>query len=183
MKKIIWGLVSILIIAIGIFSYIIIYNVQDKNDENNSADASSVVNTLAEDRTEVQGTITQENLEQYKKEGLNPFGKTTSIEESTIYHYNEYIHGMSHQKVKAEEKWGYYEIHPERIQWLLEGLDVVEINNETVYRKILERWAEGDFSKVDDDHNAIWTLQGGTIGEATGILSPEEEQAYIESKQ
>ena len=38
-----------------------------------------------------------------------------------------------------------------------------------------------DFSQVDQDHNTVWRLQGGTIGEATGILTPKEEQAYIES--
>ncbi|WP_054751901.1 DUF6241 domain-containing protein [Piscibacillus salipiscarius] len=50
-----------------------------------------------------------------------------------------------------------------------------------VYQSILNRWAAGDFTQADDDHNAIWDLKGGTIGYATGVLSDEEEQAYIES--
>jgi hypothetical protein len=48
---------------------------------------------------------------------------------------------------------------------------------------ILNRWAEGDFSRADKDHNAIWNVQGGTIGEATGVMSPEEEQQYLETKE
>ncbi len=57
------------------------------------------------------------------------------------------------------------------------------MSNEDVYRDILERWADGDFSRVDQDHNAIWNMQNGTIGKATGILNAEEEKVYKESKQ
>ncbi|QGS67873.1 hypothetical protein CV093_01335 [Oceanobacillus sp. 143] len=104
------------------------------------------------------------------------------LNELTAALYNEYIHGMSHQKVRADKKWGFYEIHLERIKWLLEGLDVVSIENGSTYRNILQRWDKGDFSKVDKDHNAIWKIQKGTVGKATGILSLEEEQKYIDSQ-
>ncbi|WP_408640759.1 DUF6241 domain-containing protein [Salipaludibacillus keqinensis] len=46
---------------------------------------------------------------------------------------------------------------------------------------MLERWEEGDFSQADDDHNAIWRLQGGTKGYAEGLLTEEEEKQYIEN--
>ncbi len=93
-----------------------------------------------------------------------------------------YIHWMSHQKVSAKRKWGAMLITEERIERLLE----VALENEQnyqhsyVYIDILSRWQEGDFSKADLDHNAIWELQGGTIGKATGLLTEEEELAYIE---
>ncbi|MEK5101644.1 DUF6241 domain-containing protein [Cytobacillus sp. FSL M8-0252] len=45
---------------------------------------------------------------------------------------------------------------------------------------ILDKWCKEDFSNVDNDHNYFWSLQNGTIGKATGILSPEEEEAFIE---
>jgi hypothetical protein len=90
---------------------------------------------------------------------------------------------MSHQKVKAKQKWGFYQITPERIIWLLEGLDLVEVQYEKIYWEILEKWAQEDFSTADEDHNTIWQLQGGTIGEATGVLSPEEEKVYIKSQE
>ncbi|WP_411675014.1 DUF6241 domain-containing protein [Cytobacillus kochii] len=45
---------------------------------------------------------------------------------------------------------------------------------------MLDKWSKGDFSNVDNDHNYFWSLQNGTIGKATGILSPEEEEAFIE---
>ncbi|SHG18724.1 DUF6241 domain-containing protein [Ornithinibacillus halophilus] len=128
---------------------------------------------------EAKGKIEEEDLEKFETKGLNPFGQQKAMNEMTDRYYQDYIHGMSHQKVRASEKWGFYEIHPDRIQWLLDGLEEVDLNHEDIYREILEKWAASDFSTIDDDHNAIWDLQGGTIGKATGILSPEEEEAYI----
>ncbi|ULT56342.1 DUF6241 domain-containing protein [Neobacillus drentensis] len=92
------------------------------------------------------------------------------------------IHKMSHQKVEASKKWGAIPLTPGRVNQLLK---VVQKNanhyaNSSVYIDILERWSKGDFSAVDKDHNRIWNLQGGTIGKAVGILSVEEEKAYIE---
>ncbi|WP_155890107.1 DUF6241 domain-containing protein [Peribacillus kribbensis] len=42
------------------------------------------------------------------------------------------------------------------------------------------RLEKNDFSKVDEDHNAIWRLQDSSVGEATDIMSPEQEKAFIE---
>lgn len=92
------------------------------------------------------------------------------------------IHGMSHQKVQAEEKWGFIPLTAERVTRLK---TIVEQNkdkyeNASIYLDILNRWSNNDFSQVDHDHNQIWDLQNGTIGKATGILSAEEEKAFIE---
>lgn len=86
---------------------------------------------------------------------------------------------MSHQKVSAKDKWVFYEMHPERINWLLEGLEEVEIKRAEVYEEILERWKDGDFSQADKDHNTVWNILGGTKGEANGLLSEREEQRFI----
>ncbi len=92
------------------------------------------------------------------------------------------IHHMSHQKVEAEKKWGAILITEERVKRLY---DVVVANqNEykyaNTYIKILERWLEGDFSQAVSDHNAIWELQDGNVGKATGLLSMKEEEKFIE---
>lgn len=92
------------------------------------------------------------------------------------------IHGMSHQKVEAEDKWGFIPLTAERVNRLIA---VVEKNkgsyqNSDLYLDILNRWKDNDFSRADSDHNAIWNLQGGTIGKASGVLSVEEEKAFIE---
>ncbi|MDS9471613.1 DUF6241 domain-containing protein [Sporosarcina pasteurii] len=91
------------------------------------------------------------------------------------------IHDMSHQKVLADQKWGFLPLTQERVLRLIE---VVELNQNNyihadVYLSILKRWEKNDFSQVDSDHNAIWNLQNGTIGKAYGIMSVEEEREYI----
>jgi hypothetical protein len=141
---------------------------------------SSEQKDLVEKRKEIAGTITEEDLDGFKEHGLNPFGEQTEMTDLTDDMYQEYIHGMSHQKVKANKKWGFYEIHPDRIEWLLEGLDKVNVKHADVYRSILEKWRDGNFAQAAEDHNLIWNLQDGTVGKATGILSKEEEQVYVE---
>ncbi|WP_404451552.1 DUF6241 domain-containing protein [Virgibacillus necropolis] len=141
----------------------------------------AVVKELHENRKNIEGTITEEELTTFKEKELNPFGEETKLVELSDYMYQEYIHGMSHQKVQASKKWGFYEIHPSRITWLLEGLESVKLKHENIYRDILKKWNNGNFSSVDNDHNAVWRLQDGTVGIATGILSSEEEQAYVNS--
>ncbi len=88
---------------------------------------------------------------------------------------------MSHAKVLATEKWSHLEPTQERIDRLL---DVVERNqnildHSDLYIRILERWQASNFSNAVTDHNSIWDLQGETIGEATRLLTKEEEAEYI----
>ncbi|MBD3109153.1 hypothetical protein IEO70_12420 [Bacillus sp. AGMB 02131] len=92
------------------------------------------------------------------------------------------IHKMSHQKIEADKKWGSLEITKDRLQFLSSEIDENKGNlkHYKTYRDIIDRWLKGDFSRADHDHNAIWRLQNGTIGEATGLLNEAEEAAYIE---
>ena len=99
------------------------------------------------------------------------------ISEEAVQHA---IHSMSHQKVKADKKWGFLPMTQERIQRLTEVVKQKDYKHGKLYLDILEGWSQSDFSDADADHNAIWDLQGGTIGEATGVLSLEEEKAFIE---
>ncbi|SES65996.1 hypothetical protein SAMN05216389_101289 [Oceanobacillus limi] len=178
------GLVCILIVLIGFGGWNVYQwlTSEEQKSEKDSDMASAEVEELEKQRMEIQGEISEDDLTRFAEEGLNPFGQSTAMNELTDTFYQEYLHGMSHQKVKADAKWGFYEIHPERINWLLAGLNEVELEHEDVYRGILEKWDKGDFTTADLDHNAIWRLQGGTIGEATGVYSPAEEQAYLKSQ-
>lgn len=90
------------------------------------------------------------------------------------------IHHMSHAKVYAVEKWSHLEPTQTRIDQLLY---VVERNHTVLdygelYIRILEKWQAGDFLNAVTDHNSIWDLQGGTIGEATRLLTEDEQVAY-----
>ncbi len=109
----------------------------------------------------------------------NPFGSEKPIlsEEDVL----NYMHGMSHQKVIADEKWLHYEMTNDRIQFLMQVVESGRYENEDLLIDILKRWKNGDFSKADEDHNSIWSLQGGTIGKATGVMSAEQEQKYLET--
>ena len=100
----------------------------------------------------------------------------------------EAIHAMSHNKVisKDDEKWGAkIPLTQERVKRLLEVVEArqhdLEFENESIYFEILNRWAEGDFSQIAREHNHIWYNQGGTIGEAIGIMSAEQEMDYIKA--
>lgn len=91
------------------------------------------------------------------------------------------IHEMTHQKVIADSKWGSVQLTQERVYALLDLIDADpnRFEHYDVYRPILIKWSNSDFSSVDQDHNRIWQLQGGTIGYAQGIMTPEQEEAYV----
>jgi hypothetical protein len=133
------------------------------------------------------GTITEKATEDGGKIIEVDEGMKEPVEEEFPLTMEDYeiankIHAMSHQKIEADEKWGFLPLTTERVTRLI---DVIETNkneytNSNLYLRILNRWLENDFSQIDRDHNEVWSLQGGTIGKATGILSYEEELEYIE---
>ncbi|MBC2683897.1 hypothetical protein HAU06_06945 [Bacillus toyonensis] len=91
------------------------------------------------------------------------------------------IHEMSHQKIGAEEKSGFLLITQERIKSLHNIVNNHKFISEVAYKEILRNWEKGDYSNAVSQHNKVWSLQYGQIGEALTILSPEEELAYINS--
>ncbi len=111
--------------------------------------------------------------------------RTMTVEEEFPSSMEEYgvqnaIHGMSHQKVIAESKWGFIPMTHERISRLIVVVEENKYISAPVYLDILNRWSNNDFSRVDEDHNAIWDLQEGNVGRATGIFTFEEEKEFIE---
>ncbi len=130
----------------------------------------------------VQETVSEENGEEVieiKETNAKPVEDEFPTD-MTEYSVQSAIHGMSHQKVKADDKWGFIPLTAERVARLKAVVEANEYEEKGLYLDILNRWSNNDFSKVDHDHNAIWELQNGTIGRATGILSAEEEKAFIE---
>jgi Family of unknown function (DUF6241) len=111
----------------------------------------------------------------------NPFegDVKTPISEKLM---RQYIHAMSHQKVRAGEKWSFFEITDERIAFLLQQLDEKNYKNDEEYRDILTRWQKRDFSQAVGDHNTVWRLMGGNIGKAKGLLSAKQEKEYLEKQ-
>lgn len=174
MKNVIWILGTITaFLIIGAGWYIISDFLEVTESKNNE-----IKKTATKTEKPVEEHETDSN--EVRAVNLNPFGERKEI--SDLTDSNDYIHKMSHQKIIADTKWGFYEITDERIYWLLEGTAELELEYADVYRGILTKWADGDFLDVDNGHNTIWKLQGGTVGEATGILSEEDEARFIKSQ-
>lgn len=91
------------------------------------------------------------------------------------------MHKMTHQKVIASEKWGIIQMNQESISKAKQLLLASDFNSKEELLEIISRWEKGQFDQVDNDHNFIWELQGGSIGRATGILSDEQDQQFIEN--
>ena len=90
------------------------------------------------------------------------------------------LHKMTHQKVAAGEKWGAVEMTDENIQKALDAVKTMNHVESDEIIEMVERWQQGDFSRIDDDHNFIWKLQGGSIGKAYGIMTEEQEKEFIQ---
>lgn len=167
MKK--WLMISIigiLLIGIGVGWYL-------TNSKSESVDA--IDNPTKEEIEKAQEVIEESfNNEQAEEEIIS--GQVTDSQVQSI------IHKMSHQKVKADQKWGKLEITKQRLEYMSVIIDEYknELEHYDVYRDILDHWLAGDFSRAHIDHNKIWQLQKGTIGEATGLLNEAEEAFYIE---
>ena len=96
--------------------------------------------------------------------------------------FKQEIHEMTHQKVYASHKWGEVVVTEELIDDMLQKLDEQqeEFKNASFYYETLTAWKRGDFSNAVEVHNEIWASQSGTIGQATRLLTAEEEKEYIE---
>lgn len=92
------------------------------------------------------------------------------------------LHQMTHQKISAGKKKGAVEMTQENIDGLLL---IVQANKHLYehgpfYEDALTEWQQGDFSNSVTVHNTIWDWHKGTVGRATGLMSAEEEQEFVE---
>ncbi|GGE64132.1 DUF6241 domain-containing protein [Priestia taiwanensis] len=99
----------------------------------------------------------------------------TDMTESAVI---DMMHKMTHQKVKADQKWGAIPMSVENATKVRDAIKASDFKNKVALLEIAERWVQRDFSKVDQDHNYFWKIQGGTIGKAEGILSKTEELKF-----
>lgn len=160
-------IVGILALCVGI------YNLNDFLNQPSEDEIEE-----AQKQIEKEFATAEIDMPEDKKLDLNE----TFPSDMSEYRMQNFIHQMSHQKVASNLKWGTYQITQERVNRLLE---VAKLNRENykegrAYVDILTRWSQGDFSTAVLDHNFIWSLQGGNIGEATRLLTSIEEQKFIE---
>ena len=95
-----------------------------------------------------------------------------------------YMHQMTHQKIVASEKKGAVEMTPENIEGLLTIVNTYggHYKHTDFYLRELNKWKEGNFSNAVYVHNTIWDWHNGTVGRATGFMTPEQEQEFVERK-
>jgi hypothetical protein len=164
-KTVIASLIVALVVSIGYFGYSFM------NKDGNADEVKVTDQTKASDGVEIViGNI--------------PTLEEVAVEfplDLTELEIQNYIHWMSHQKIQAKQKWGKMLITKERIDRLLEVVEKNEFIHEDLYKDILTRWSEEDFTQAVKDHNAIWSLQNGSVGKAKRLLNEEEEQEYIKN--
>lgn len=116
-------------------------------------------------------------------ETVTPKEKMPAYETMSNSEIIQEVHKMTHQKVKAEQKWGSSEITKDKVLTLynvIKNKHFKKYDEKELLLEILEPWTKGDFSNAVTAHNQIWSVQDGTIGKATRLLTPEEEKDYIE---
>ncbi|MBT2720041.1 PRK06770 family protein [Bacillus sp. ISL-46] len=132
----------------------------------------------------VQDTVNNEKKEVDKQQTAKIGGVQYDIgidDSSSQDAVIEVMHKMTHQKVKAKEKWGAIPMIPDTINQVYDIVENSEFEQKDDLLAILDKWKKGIFSEVDDDHNYFWTYQGGTIGKAYGIMSKSEEETFIQN--
>jgi hypothetical protein len=172
-KKLVFGILGSVLFLTALGVYIVVGSMDQPSEGVNSSETTADTS---------EGATETDTDETGKEKGTpNPFEPKvkTPLKEELI---QQYIHAMSHQKVAADEKWSFFEITEERIDFLLEQLEVNNYKHDRLYKEILTSWKKGDFSEADRQHNAVWKLQNGSIGEAKGLLSPKAEEAYLQKQ-
>ncbi|MYL62168.1 hypothetical protein GLW07_02240 [Bacillus hwajinpoensis] len=171
-KKILISIISIVLLTLGIGYWFI-------SDMNTSLlEEKDVSEASDEGSAEASDGIDQER---YIDEGSN---STANEDIPSEQHFMNTLHGMTHQKVYAEEKWTLVEMTDARIDDMLTILDQVEGTGEyehyDLYEQALTKWKHGNYENAVYVHNELWSLKNGSIGKASRLLSADEEQAFVE---
>ncbi|WP_053329769.1 DUF6241 domain-containing protein, partial [Bacillus cereus] len=117
-----------------------------------------------------------QNLSNTEQKKTNLSNYQVKTKESAVI---DRMHKMTHQKVAATEKWGTIFIDPIKVKKLKTIVEHSNYGNKNKLLEILNFWYEGDFSQAVEDHNFLWSLEGGENGKAYRLLTPEEEQEYV----
>ncbi|QTC40457.1 hypothetical protein I7V34_14915 [Bacillus sp. V3] len=172
-KKLVAGILGGVLLATVVGVYLFVGSLDEPTNRIESTDNTIGASNGVTDVEQKSTSTAQGNQ--------NPFEENvkTPLKEDYV---QQYIHAMSHQKVEAAEKWSFFKITDERIDFLLGQLDVNKYKNEDIYRDILLSWKDGDFSNAASQHNRIWRMQEGTVGKASGLLSPKEEKVFLQEQ-
>lgn len=171
MKKYILTTAALLIVMIGAVYFVI--------NKGNLFGTSMATGHVTVNKTGEAAAKTEMKKE---FETSTPKGKMPDYENMSDNQLIQEVHGMTHQKVQAEQKWGSSQITKDKVLKLygvVKNKDFKDQNAKDILLEILKPWTRGDFSNAVAAHNQIWEYQKGTIGKATRLLTASEEKAYI----
>ncbi|MFK4291455.1 hypothetical protein ABH955_001306 [Bacillus sp. RC240] len=172
--KIIGIIAGMAVIGVGVTYGMLYYLNNSKPAAKKESPAAPAVEVLADSNVKAEDAKMLENGNySLPNSGFNKNFKWTDENIQTA------LHEMAHQKAKADQKWGYIFITQERIESLLEIINSNDVAQKSTYVDILERWKQGKYEKVDVDHNKIWKLQSGNLGEGKGVMSEKEQKELI----
>lgn len=172
--KVLGIIAGMVVIGVGLTYGILYYLNQSKPAAKKASPAAPAVEVLADSNVKAEDAKLLENgNHSLPNSGFNKNFKWTDENIQTA------LHEMAHQKTKADQKWGYIFITQERIESLLEIINSNDVAQKSTYVDILERWKQGKYEKVDVDHNKIWKLQSGNLGEGKGVMSEKEQKELI----
>ncbi|WP_226038060.1 DUF6241 domain-containing protein [Aquibacillus saliphilus] len=160
--------------VVGIAIILIIWKTISDGDQSTEI-TEEEMEEIQEEQEEIQASI-DENFEN-DSTPTDQLKKYETMSENSIL---QEVHKMTHQKVLADKKWGTVEITKERVEKLytvVKNRD--DLEHDALLLDSLSPWVEGDFDNAVEVHNRIWTIQNGSVGKASRLLTPEEEQEYI----
>ncbi len=162
-----WIIGFVVIIAVSVGLMFSVFNMFDSDDDQKAASSSkqesSNVNEFKEQTKKIGGITYELNISETPKE----------------HEVIKVMHHMTHQKVKADDKWGATPMIPDTINKIYDIISKSDFARKEELLAIAERWKNGDFSRADDDHNYFWDYQNGSIGKAYGLLNETEERRFI----
>ncbi|WML51314.1 DUF6241 domain-containing protein [Neobacillus sp. PS3-12] len=171
MKKYILTTTALLIVMIGAVYFVI--------NKGNLLGTTRATSHVTVNKTEEAAAKTEMKKE---FETATPKGKMPDYTNMSDNELIQEVHGMTHQKVKAEQKWGSSQITKDKVLKLydvVKNKDFKDQNAKDMLLEILKPWTQGDFSNAVSAHNMIWEYQKGTIGKASRLLTASEEKDYI----
>ena len=179
MKKIltIMGVIAALVVAVGFGSYQFLDNARTYEEN----DKASAVQSAAPDKESPYDSAEEEYKEQTKYIGGEAAYTIEFAGPPTEAHIINVMHKMTHQKVKAEEKWGAIPLNEGTVKQIIQYIESSDFGLKDELMVIAKRWEKGDFSTIIEDHNYFWKYEGGTIGRAYGTLNAAEEAEFIKN--
>lgn len=168
-KTLMISLTSVVILILGLTYWIISELDASLTEEKESTEAAA---------EEEEGAI---DPERYIDKGENSTADDSIPSEK---HFMNTLHGMTHQKVLADEKWTLVEITDARIDKMLASLEKVrdgqvQYDHYDFYYNTLTEWKEGNFENAVDVHNRLWSMDNGTVGRANRLLTADEERQFV----